>query len=274
MKKKLKIGIAGCGAIGSSLANVIVKDLSGRAILAGLYDIDILKARKLSERVSVKKSLAVDSLQALIRKAGLVIECASAQASRGIAKSSVRAGRDVMVMSVGGLISHLKELTLLAKKYNARVYIPSGAVCGLDALKAAAGAKISEAVLTTRKNPLSFKGVKYVEEKNIALDKIKKDTLLFSGTAEEAVKYFPQNINVAAVLSLAGIGSRRTKVRIIASPSLKRNVHEIKIISAAGEVFTRTENVLHPDNPKTSYLAVLSAAAALKQILEPVKIGT
>ncbi|MFZ2357253.1 MAG: aspartate dehydrogenase domain-containing protein, partial [Candidatus Omnitrophota bacterium] len=88
------------------------------------------------------------------------------------------------------------------------------------------------------------------------------------------VKYFPQNINVAAILSIAGIGAVKTKVRIVASPKISRNIHQIEITSEAGKVFTRTENVLHPGNPKTSYLAFLSAVATLKQILEPVKIGT
>jgi aspartate dehydrogenase len=98
--------------------------------------------------------------------------------------------------------------------------------------------------------------------------------VLFSGKAKEAVKFFPQNINVAAVLSLAGIGSSKTKVKIIASSKVKRNIHEIEIESEAGRVFTRTENLIHPDNPKTSFLAVLSAASLLKQILSPLRIGT
>jgi aspartate dehydrogenase len=103
---------------------------------------------------------------------------------------------------------------------------------------------------------------------------LKKDKILFSGTAAQAVKYFPQNINVAAVLGLAGMGMHKTKVRIIASPSVRKNIHEILIESKAAKIFTRTENILHPQNPKTSYLAVLSAMATLKQILQPIKTGT
>jgi len=115
---------------------------------------------------------------------------------------------------------------------------------------------------------------KFISEKKIKLGQIKKDRVLFHGAAEEAVRHFPQNINVAALLSLAGIGPRRTRVKIVASPRARANTHEIEIISEAANVTSRTCNVLHPDNPKTSYLAVLSAIATLKQILEPVKIGT
>jgi aspartate dehydrogenase len=179
-----------------------------------------------------------------------------------------------MIMSVGGIVESFDALQRLAARYNARVYIPSGAISGIDALKAAQLGKIKSVTLTTRKNPRSFRGVKYVQQKGIALDRIKGERLLFSGSAQQAVKYFPQNINVAAILSIAGLGPLKTRIKIIASALVKKNIHEIKIESKAASITTRTENVLHPDNPKTSYLAVLSAIAALRQILGPVKIGT
>lgn len=269
--KKLKIGIVGSGAIGSSLAKAIVKDFSKSADLVALYDIDLSKSDKLSKLIS-KKSLAVKSLKQLIQKSDLVIEAASAKISWDVAQEALKKQRDVMVMSVGGLVDKLKELRRLAVKNNRRVYIPSGAISGVDAVKAANIGGIKEVTLTTTKNPAAFKGVAYAENKG--LENIESDKILFSGSAEEAVKYFPQNINVAAVLSLAGIGKAKTKVRIIASPKVKNNIHEIKVISDSGVILTRTENVLHPDNPKTSFLAVLSAVAMLKQILEPVKIGS
>jgi len=272
--EKLKIGIVGCGAIGSSLAKFIVKELPREAELACLYDIDRSKAKKLSNIISKNKDLSVNSLQKLINKSCLVIESASGSCSWDVARHALAKGRDVMIMSVGGVAGRLKDLSNLARKYKAKVYIPSGAISGIDALKAARIGKIKKVILSTRKNPISFKGVKYIEEKRIELDKIKKDRVLFSGTAKIAVKYFPQNINVAAVLSMAGIGSDKTRVRIIASPSTKKNIHEIEIEAEAAKISTRTENILHPDNPKTSYLAVLAAIATLKQILEPVKIGT
>ncbi len=274
MRKKMKIGIVGCGAIGTSLAKAIIDDFSGEAELVALYDIEKARSEDLTRRLSKKSVLSVGELKSLIMRSELVIECASSLYSWGIARDTLLKGRDIMIMSVGGVIGHLADLKKLAKRYNARVYIPSGAICGIDALKAARVAGIKSVTLTTRKHPLSFKGVKYIQQRRIDLDKIRKEAVLFSGTAEEAVKYFPQNINVAAVLSMAGIGQGRTRVKIIADKSVKRNMHEVRIESRAGDVVTRTENVLHPDNPKTSYLAVLSAVATLRQILEPVRIGT
>ncbi|MCX5695099.1 MAG: aspartate dehydrogenase [Candidatus Omnitrophica bacterium] len=270
---KLKIGIVGCGAIGSSLAKVIVKEFSKEAKLGGLYDLDKKKTKDLSKKLS-GSSLAMDNLKQLINKSELVVEAASAKVSWDIAKYALASGKDIMIMSVGGVANRLKQLTALAKKNGGRVYIPSGALCGIDAVKAASVGKIKKVTLTTTKHPLSFKGVKFVEDKRIKLSGIKKDTLLFSGTAREAVKFFPQNINVAAVLGLAGVGVNNTYVRIIASPKATKNIHEVRVEAEAGNISTRTENILHPDNPKTSFLAVLSAIATLKQILQPVKIGT
>jgi len=272
--KKLKIGIVGSGAIGTSLAKFICKELKDKASLVALYDAERIKAENLSSLLVHKSSLAVKSLDGLIVRSDLVIECAKAGSSFGIAQKSLLQGRDIMIMSVGGVVEKFSALHNLAKRKNAKIYIPSGAISGVDALKASAVGKIKSVTLTTTKNPLSFKGVRYVEELGLDLNRLGKDKVLFSGSANQAVKYFPQNINVSAVLSLAGIGAKRTEVRIIASPKTKKNIHEIRIESEAGSVFTRTENVLHPENPKTSFLAVLSASATLKQILEPVKIGT
>lgn len=274
MGSKLRIGIVGCGAIGTSLAQVICLDFKKDASLAAVYDIESSKSVKLSKDLCDDPQIAVGSLKELIHRSDLVIESAHARYSLQIAKSVINSGRDIMIMSVGGILENFEELVGLARKHRSKIYIPSGAISGIDALKAANLSDVKSVVLTTYKNPAAFKGVKYIEERNIQLNKIEKDTVLFSGTAREAVKHFPQNINVAAILSIAGLGQHKTQVRIIASPLAKRNIHQIEIDSEAGTIYTRTENVLHPDNPKTSFLAVLSAIATLKQILEPVRIGT
>jgi aspartate dehydrogenase len=272
-KNKLKIGIVGCGAIGSSLAKEIVTNFGSCATLTALYDIRTERAQLLSRSLTKDTSLSVANLDILIKKSDLVIESASASAAWEITRKSISAGRKVMVMSVGGLVGHPDALFAKAAKKNTQVYFPSGAVSGIDALKAAGIAGIKKVTLTTRKHPKAFSGVDYVV-KRFKLSDLKQDRVLFAGSADLAVKYFPQNINVAAVLGLAGIGMHKTQVRIIASPSAKKNIHEVLIESKAARIFTRTENILHPENPKTSFLAVLSAIATLKQILQPVKIGT
>ncbi len=273
-KKKLKIGIVGCGAIGSSLARFISGEMRLECSLCALYDLDRGKSGLLAREVAFGKSIVSSGLSQLIRASDLVVEAASAEVSWQIASAAVRAKRDCLIMSVAGVSSRLRDLTMLARRYGAKVYIPSGAISGIDAVKASNVAAIKKVVLTTRKSPRSFEGVAYVRQRGVNLSALRSPTVLFSGPAADAVRYFPQNINVCAVLSLAGIGPDKTMVKIIAEPGLSRNIHEVLVESDAGTVMTLTENVLHPDNPKTSYLAVLSAAAMIKNIVSPVKVGT
>lgn len=272
MRDKIKIGIAGCGAIGTSLADVITRDFSLKAELISLYDIDLEKAYHLAGKFN--KKIAVLNLEDLINKADLVIEASKADSSFEIAKKTLSSAKDILVMSVGGIVEHCKELLALAEEKNARIFIPSGAICGIDGLKAANCGKINKVTLTTKKPPKAFLGVPYIMKNKINLNNISQDTVIFEGSAESAIRYFPQNINVAATLSLAGIGAQNTVVRIVASPGITQNIHEVEIDSESGRIFTRCENLIHPVNPKTSYLAVLSAVAVLKQVLGPVKIGT
>ena len=274
MKRRLSIGIVGCGAIGRSLAQIITRDFRAAAQLVAVYDIDPEKSKAVARVVIKNQRCAVTNLAALIARSDLVIEAASARSSFDIAKAVLSAGKDIVVMSVGGIVDAHASLGKLAAGHDARLYIPSGAVSGIDALKAARLGRIRSVTLTTRKPPKSFRSVAYIAARRIDLDAIRKDTVLFSGTASQAMKHFPQNINVAGILSLAGIGPKATRVCIVASPAAERNTHEIVIESTAGTIVTRTENVIHPDNPKTSYLAVLSAAALIRQILDPVRIGT
>jgi aspartate dehydrogenase len=269
----LKIGIVGCGAIGASLAQAVARDFSPQAELAGLYDTDAQKAYNLASKLKNQKLVAFN-LENLIAKTDLVIEATKAEAALSIAQKTLALSKDILVMSVGGIMEHAAELKALAEEKNANIYIPSGAICGIDGLKAAGCAKINKVTLTTKKPAKAFIGVPYVLKRQVRLDDLKEDTVLFEGDAYTATRAFPQNINVAATLSLAGIGPEKTTVRIVASPQITQNIHEVEIESDAGRITARTENVIHPDNPKTSFLAVLSATATLKQIISPIKIGT
>lgn len=271
MNKKFNIGIVGCGAIGSEIAKAIQIRFQKKAKLAALCDIDIAKAKKLSSNLKTKPSVLNEAR--LIQRCDLVVEASSAKASASIARKAILAGRDVLVMSVGGLLLD-KNIFKLVQKKQRRIFIPSGAICGIDGVKASNIGKIKKVTLTTTKPPQGFKGAPYVLKKKINLDNIKGEKILFSGNALGAVRAFPQNINVAATLSLAGIGPTKTKVKIIASSMVKRNTHKIEIEAESGKIITETQNVPSPDNPKTSYLAVLSAIATLDGILSEVKIGT
>jgi len=257
-----RIGIVGCGTIGTGIAEFIQRKMRDKAIIVALCDIDTKKASFLSKKI--KPRPAIVDLSALIKKSDLVIEAASGKISANIAEKAVSNKRDVLIMSTGGLIKNIALFKKAASK-GCNIYIPSGAICGLDGLKAAAIGKIKAVRLTTRKPPKGLKGAPGLKGKDI--EKIKKEKVLYNGTAEDAVRYFPKNINVAATLSLMGIGPKKTRVRIIASPKYKRNIHEVEVDGEFGRFFTRTENLPSRSNPKTSQLAIYSALAKLKEVL-------
>lgn len=267
----LKIGIIGCGNIGSQLAKAVVRDFKNKAHLSAISDKETKKAIRLSKKFTPPPKVL--SISQLIKKSDLVIEAASASISADILRQCVKNKKDVLIMSVGGLLASQKLLAAAAKK-RVRVYLPSGAISGIDAIKAASTGKISKVTLTTTKPPHGLEGAPYIIKNKIDLDKIKRKTVIFSGPAAEAVGAFPANINVSAVLSLAGIGPQKTIVRIVADPASRRNIHSIEAEGDFGRLITVTENVPSAANPKTSQLAVFSAIATIKQILNSVKIGT
>ena len=168
----------------------------------------------------------------------------------------------------------LEKLLKKAGDNGVRVYIPSGALCGVDGLKSASVGRIDSVTLTTRKPPRGLEGAPYIKEKDIDLAGITGETVIFEGSVEDAIRGFPQNINVSAALSLAGLGAKKTRVKIVTSPSYTKNIHEVEIIGEAGRIFTRTENIPSKSNPKTSELAVFSAIATLSGITNTVRVGT
>ena len=179
-------------------------------------------------------------------------------------------------MSTGALLDEdlFSSMLKVAKKNGRKIYVPSGAIVGLDNIKSASLESISEVTLTTRKPPKSLEGAPYIKQKGINLSLLKEPCVLYEGSAKEAVEFFPQNINVAASLSLASIGPERTRVRIIADPNIENIIHEIHVKGEFGEIYTKTINKPSPSNPKTSYIAALSAIATLRKISGNIIIGT
>ncbi len=270
--RKTKIGIVGCGAIGSRIAQSVQKELKNICELTGVYDIDEDKSFNLVKELGVMNRLKT-TLKDLIKDCDCVVEAVNAKDTRQIVRESLKAKKSVLAMSVGKLLN-AHDLFNLAKRNNCHILLPSGAIAGVDAIKAASLVDIDHITLTTRKPPSGFRNNPYFAQKKIDLSKIKKETVLFDGDVETAVKLFPQNINVAATVSLASKSKSKIRVRILTSPRYHTNSHEIEMEGASGKMFTRTDNVVCPDNPKTSYLAVLSGIQTLKQFCTGILIGT
>ena len=260
--KKIRIGIVGCGAIGSAVAAGCAKHFKGRVRVVAVNDIDAAKAAALAKKVPGAR---VTSLDRLIAASDLVIEAASAKVSARIAQKALGKKKDILVMSVGGLLGRQAALSRLAARNGARLLIPSGAVAGLDAISAFGFVRWQRLVLRTQKPPRGLEGADYLVKHRISLKGLRAPRTVFRGTAFQAVRAFPKNINVVAALALAAGGRIVPRVEIVADPRLKRNVHEILAESEGGRITITCENVPSAANPKTSWLAILSALAVVQR---------
>ena len=272
--------IAGCGAIGSELAVAIDSGQVRGVTLLAIVDVVPDAAHKLKSRlrhdVSIFTNFSELASSPEFKNVDLVVEAASQAAAKSISRQIVERKKDLLLMSVGALTDEVFFSRLLSAVLTngTHIYVPSGAIAGIDAIKSVKGT-LQSVKLTTTKNPKALAGAPFFNTSDIRLDSIKEKKLVYEGTAADAVTKFPANINVAAILALAGIGFHETKVRIIADPDINVNQHQIEAVGAFGEMVITLRNVSSPNNPKTSFLAVLSAVECLRSICEPgIKIGT
>ena len=262
----MKVGIIGCGFIGTEVAEFIDKEESFDLI--GLNDIDKKKAHELIKKLKNNKPKFMD-LDDLIEKSDLIIESATKTVVELILKNKNldNKNKKLLIMSTGGLINNLDSLNKLK---NCEILLPSGAIAGLDAIKSVSG-KINSLSLTTTKPAKGLEGALYIVNNKINLSELREKKVIFEGSLKEAVLGFPQNINVAATLFLAS-KFEDIKVKIVADPDTKYNTHEIEAQGDFGIIKTIAQN-LPSKNPRTSYLAVLSAIQTIKNLKNNVKIG-
>jgi len=270
LKNKVKIGIVGCGAIGEGVATFIEKELKSKALLFAVADQDTEKAEILVEKLSAP--IEILNIDQLIKKADLVIETASVTAASYVLKKAVELKKDVVILSVGAFI-HDFSIIERARKRSINIYVPSGAICGVDGVGALSLGQIKKITLTTSKPPKGLLGADYLKKRKINLANLKEEAIIFEGGVKQAIKYFPQNINVAATLLLAS-GGKDVEVRIKADPKVERNIHRIEIDTEEARVSIAIENMPSKINPKTSALAILSTQYLLKKIFSSFKIGS
>jgi aspartate dehydrogenase len=246
--------------------------------LVAASDIDGAKLEKFGKELPLPGILLTTEPNKVIQdeSVDLVIEAASRDAVKVIAEKVLTAGKHLLIMSVGALSDDdlHSRMEKAARERNVKVYLPSGAICGLDGVKGASVEEIRSAQITSTKHPKSLTGAPYLVENRIDISGLKEPKVVFQGTAREAISGFPKNVNVAVALSLAGIGVDKTKVKIVADPDTDRTQHEIRVEGDFGELTTRIRNHVHPGNPKTSYIAALAAIRTLRKLSEPIQLGT
>ena len=265
------VAIAGLGAIGMKIARTIdaggITDMRLTAVSARDQD----KARN-RVRDFADPPIVVEATD-LARHADIIVECAPKSIFDPLARSAIKAGRIYMPLSVGALLDRM-DLVDEAARTGARIIVPTGALIGLDAVRAMAVGTINSVTLQTRKPPRGLSGAPFLETNNISLDGISEPTLVFSGNALDAARGFPANVNVAAALSLAGIGPENTMVEIWADPSVDRNVQSIRISSDAADAEMTIRNVPTEENPRTGRVTAQSVIACLKRMTDTLVAGS
>ena len=264
-----RVAIAGLGAIGRVVARRLADGMPGLTLAcAGARDRAKAQAWLDAERITCP----LVEPEAFPAHADLAIECAPASAFERICRPMLEAGKQVMVLSAGALLPR-PELIELAKARGGQIIVPTGALLGLDAVTAAAEGQIHSVRMITRKPPRGLAGAPYLEANGISVEGLDKPKRVFAGTAREGAAGFPANVNVAAALSLAGVGPERTMMEIWADPSIDRNCHVIEVDSDSARFTLSIENV-PSENPRTGRITALSVVAALRKLGAPLRVGT
>jgi aspartate dehydrogenase len=263
------VAIAGLGAIGLPVARALDAGIDGLQLVAVAARDHPKAAARLTRFRNPPPVVALANLA----EADIVVEAAPAAIFERVALPAIEAGRVLMPCSAGALLPRM-HLVRRAQITGARIIVPTGALLGLDAVRAAAEGPIESVTIETRKPPAGLEGAPYLAQHGIEVLGTTKPLCVFSGNALDAAAGFPANVNVAAALALAGIGPIRTRVEIWADPSVTRNTHTIRVEANAARLTMTVENVPSDENPRTGKLTALSVLACLRGLVSTLKVGS
>jgi aspartate dehydrogenase len=265
----LRVAVVGLGAIGIRVVEALDEGIDGIVLAA----VSVQNPAKHQARLAaLKNPPALLPIEELCDVADLVIECAPGKLLKSIVAPFVKSGKTAVVLSAGALLEH-EDLIELAKQNGGQIVVPTGALIGLDAVTAAAVGNIHSVRMVTRKPVRGLAGAPYIIEHKIDIEQITEPLKIFDGSAREAAKGFPANLNVAVALSLAGIGPDRTRLEIWADPALTRNVHRVEVESDSARFCMSIENI-PSENPRTGLITALSVIAYLRKLRAPLRVGT
>ena len=268
----VKVGIAGFGTIGRPVARALDRGIEGLDLVA-ICSRDRDKALRAMDELALTNPIPVVTSPELAGMCDVIVECVPKAAFLEIAEPALRAGRVFVTVSGAGLLAN-PDIVDLARQNGARIILATGALLGLDAVRAAAEGEIHEVRMITRKPPYSLEGAPHLVENDIDIANLSEPVKVFEGSAREGAQGFPANVNVAAALGLAGIGADATRLEIWADPGLDRNTHSIVVEADSARLTMTIENVPSEENPGTGKITALSVIAALRGLVAPLKVGT
>lgn len=265
-----KVAVGGLGAIGRTVVRALHEGIDGLE-LAAVSARDTARAREWT-KAELGRAYPVHALAQLSEVADVIVECCPAHLLGEVARPALKAGKVMIVLSVGALLDH-PDLEPLAASTGGRILVPSGALLGLDAVQAAANGNLESVSIETRKPPASLRGAPAIEAMGLDLDRLTAPVRCYAGPASGAISGFPANLNVAVALGLAGIGTDRTMLEVWADPGITRNIHRISVVSDSSRFSMQIEGVPSDDNPRTGRLTPLSVISTLKRLTAPLVIG-
>ena len=270
MSRGLGVAIGSLGTVGVALARRLVEGVEGLELAA----VSARDGRRARARLDALGSDApVLPLEELAGAAQVVVECAPAAVFERIARPVVAAGRTLVPISVGALLSHM-DLVARARETGAQILVPSGAILGLDALRAAGEGEIRSVRMVTRKPPGGLAGAPYLDQQGLDVSNLEAPLKVFEGNAADGARAFPANVNVAAAVGLAGIGPQRTALDVWADPDVTRNEHTIHVDADSASFELRIQNVPTEENPRTGRIVAHSVVATLRRLAAPLCVGT
>lgn len=264
-----QVAIGSLGTIGYKVAKNLDDGIEGLSLSA----VSANNRERATEKVSGFSSPpSVVSPNELAASADIIVECAPAAIFRDIAEPVIEAGKKLMPLSVGALLSHW-DLVERARQTGAKILVPSGALLGLDAVRAASEGTFESVTMVTRKPPAGLAGAPYLSDNNIDIENLTEPLMVFEGTARDGAKGFPANVNVAAALSLAGPGPDNTFLQIWADPTIDRNTHTIKVAADSASFEMKMLSIPTTEKPATGRIVALSVIASLRAQVAPLVIG-
>ncbi len=265
------LGIAGLGTIGREVAKRVAANAVPHLKLVAVAARRQAKAERTLAEINAEANVVPAG--ELANVADVIVECTPAAVFRDVAGPAIAKGRTFIPLSVGQLLENM-SLIKQARESGARIIVPTGALLGLDAVKAVAEGSITSVRMVTRKPPGGLAGAPHLVNNDISVEGLHEAKRVFTGSARDAAKGFPANVNVAAALALAGIGPDRTQVEIWADPDVKHNTHTISVASDSSDFTMTIQNIPTEENPATGRITALSVIATLRRLTAPLVVGT
>ena len=270
-RRKLRVALGGLGAVGLPVAEWLDSGEEPGLELVAVSAHD--KPRAVERLAHLKNPPQVIDLADLADSADVIVECAPPEHYMDVCGPAVEQGKMLVTLSVSQLLHHM-DLIDRARETGAAIIVPTGALVGLDSVRAAAEGNLQSVVMRTHKPPAGFQKARWVQDQGIDLMGLTEPRRLYEGTVREAADMFPANVNVAVALGLAGLGPDETRYEVRADPTITRNTHWITVESDIVRVEMKIAGEPTPENPATGKIVPLSLIATLRGLVSPLKVGT